>query len=85
MENIYESMNRAANEGKILNITYRDSKGNISTRDTEPYEIKGDSYYAFCRDKSGIRAFVIDNIVSAIVTDSNYSPRWPVAKGTFTR
>lgn len=68
----------AANNEHLVEISYIDSKGVLSMRRTEPYEIKGDSYYGYCLDKGGIRAFKLSNIKNAIEVPTRYNPRWAV-------
>lgn len=61
---------------RIVEITYRDSKGATSRRATEPYEIKGDKYFGYCTLKNGIRAFKLGSILDAKIIDKSYTPRW---------
>lgn len=68
----------AGQNKKILIVTYRDSKGNITKRDTEPYEIKDDKYFGYCLEKGSIRCFKLSNILNAEVSNENYVPRWEV-------
>jgi predicted DNA-binding transcriptional regulator YafY len=63
---------------KVVNITYIDSKGEVTTRDTEPYEFKNGMYYGYDINKKGIRAFKLDNILQARPTNRSYKPQWEV-------
>lgn len=74
--NIIEIINSGILQRKIIKITYRDKKGNVSQRRTEPYEIKGDKYYGYCLDKKSIRSFNIGGITRAELTDVNFEPKW---------
>jgi len=76
--NIIENITSAGKKKKTVTITYVDSKNAVSTRETEPYEIKGDKYFGYCLEKRSIRGFSIDNISSAVVTDNSFNPRWEV-------
>lgn len=56
-------------------IKYRDKSGDITERMVEPYEFKSDKLFAHCRDRDAIRAFVVDNIQSALTTNVHFDPR----------
>jgi len=75
---IIKIISQAALKNKIVEITYKDSKGITTNRVTEPYEIKDNSYYGFCILKNSIRKFKLSNISSAKILDENYEPRWPI-------
>lgn len=68
----------AAGRRVLLDITYRDSKGNVTTRSTEPYELRDDSYFGYDTDKGCIRNFKISGIVDAVVTKTPYIAKWAV-------
>jgi len=70
-------MNGAHNH-KIVTIMYLDSKGNTSSRDTEPYEIKDGMYWAYCLMNNGIRQFKLSQIMQASVTSHVFTPRFPI-------
>ena len=78
---VTDIISKAALKNNIVEIAYKDSKGFITERVTEPYEIKDDSYYGFCVLKNGIRRFKLSNILSAKILDKKYNPRWPVKIG----
>lgn len=65
-----------------LQITYRKIDGTESMRTVEPYEIKSGGLFAFDGemkgDKPRIKNFKLSNIVSAVVTDEKFEPRWPI-------
>ena len=77
-ENTIKNIVRGAMEQKIVSIQYRDAKGMVTTRDTEPYEMRDNKYWGYCRDKNSIRQFNMENVLSATVTDNKYAPRWEV-------
>lgn len=68
----------AAKKRVLLDITYRDSKGSVTSRRTEPYELRDDSYFGYDVNKNGIRNFKLDQIMSAKATDIPYIAQWPV-------
>lgn len=68
----------SAKDSKVLRITYLDSKNQPSIRNVEPYEIRGDQLWAYCRKKKGIRQFNLNKIQKAKVTHYTYFPKWPV-------
>lgn len=80
MKNEYflQTVVKGAMQNKVVKIKYMDSKGIVTERETEPYEIKGDMYWGYCLNKGGIRQFHAKNILEATVTNKSYSPRWPV-------
>lgn len=75
---VLKAIKRGANNLQIVNITYRDEKGLLSIRDTEPYEIKNNKYVAFCLERQAIRTFHLGNIMQAAVLPIKYRPRYPV-------
>lgn len=68
----------AADAGKTVRITYTDAKGDTSTRNVEPYEIRGTKLWAYCRKKKGIRQFDMNKIEKAKQTSYMYIPKWDV-------
>lgn len=76
--NIIQTITSAAKQRKIVIITYKDAKGNVSSRETEPYEIKDNAYWGWSLDKNAIRKFSLDNILSATLTNKPYQPRFEV-------
>jgi predicted DNA-binding transcriptional regulator YafY len=75
---VFGEISKAARNLRTVTITYRDSKGNTSVRETEPYEVKNGNYFGYCLDKQSIRQFKIENIISAHVTSNDFTPRWPI-------
>ncbi|MDF2841708.1 MAG: hypothetical protein K0R00_134 [Herbinix sp.] len=73
---ILQTISKSARDKKMVTIIYRSSGNDISERDTEPYEIKGDQYFG--GTEKGIRCFKLDNILSARETDKDFVPRWPI-------
>ena len=77
--NILTEIQQAARNRHLVHITYVDSKGNISDRITEPYELSDDSFYGYDTEKGSIRRFKVNGIQSAKeVKDSSFSPRFPM-------
>lgn len=73
---ILTTISNAARKQKTVSITYRDEKGNVTQRETEPYELKDGRYFG--HTEKGIRGFKIDNIISAQETEHDFTPRWPI-------
>ncbi len=69
---------KAAMENKTVIITYKDKKGDMTERETEPYEVRGDKYWGYCKDKNSIRQFSLLNVTNARITQNTYIPRWEV-------
>ena len=76
--NVMNKIKEAADTNTILLITYADASNQPSIRTVEPYEIKGDTLFAYCRVKEGIRAFKLNRIQSAELHLGQYEPRFPV-------
>jgi predicted DNA-binding transcriptional regulator YafY len=76
--NIIDTVKKAGALNKIVSIRYIDSKGTISERMIEPYEIKEGKLYGYCLKSDGTRAFKLDNILGATMTESSFVPRWPI-------
>lgn len=72
----------AAKARMTIIITYEDSKGNLTAREVEPYEIKQKGkktfLYAYCIQAEAIRAFETKKIKQVIPTVNRYKPRWVV-------
>lgn len=68
----------AAQENRLLEISYIDGKGKQSIRKVEPYEIKDGKLFTHCTQANGTRAFNIDNIVSVRKTDDTFVPRFDI-------
>jgi predicted DNA-binding transcriptional regulator YafY len=73
-----EELRRAAKELKTVQIQYVNQKGEISVRETEPYEIRDGKYWGFCVEKGSIRQFNLERIREAHTTNFRFKPRWPV-------
>ncbi len=69
---------KSAQRQRTVNITYRDSKGEVSTREVEPYEFKDGGLYAYCYRRQNIRFFKADRIQHAKITNRTFIPRWPI-------
>lgn len=82
---LYQLAKKAAQEQKLLRIQYEDSKGVITDRRIEPYEIKNapdSTLFGWSIDpgssgKTGIRKFKVWNIRKAEVTEEIFQPRYP--------
>jgi predicted DNA-binding transcriptional regulator YafY len=75
---IIDTIQKAGRQKRTVTITYMDAKGETSTRETEPYEIKDGAYYGYCLMRQQIRRFNLTNIMSAQMTNTTYNPRWEV-------
>lgn len=53
------------NPPRTVHIEYIDSKGERKNRHVEPYEIRGDTLFAFCRADGHIKQFKISRIQKA--------------------
>ena len=68
----------AGHKRRNIRITYTDSKGDITIRTVEPYEVKDNKLYAYCTVRQGIRAFKLERIQSVEITEQTFEPRFPV-------
>lgn len=76
---VIDSIRLAAREKKLLKIQYRKLDATISDRVVEPYEIKnGTRFFAWDTAKDEIRQFIITGILSAIVLEEVFDPRFPI-------
>jgi len=73
-----KAVKEAAKNRVLLDITYRDGKGVISDRRTEPYELKDGSYFGYDVNKQGIRNFKLDGITDAVVTKIPFIAQWEI-------
>lgn len=63
---------------KLISISYKDAKDQITTRTVEPYEIKNGKLFAHCRTRNSIRGFNLDRITSVTETNMDFEPRYPI-------
>lgn len=73
-----QDIRSAASKQRTMILMYRDSKGSISQREIEPYEIKNEGIYGYCYIKDSIRFFKLANILDTKVTNKTFIPRWPM-------
>jgi len=83
MNQILETIKRAAQEERILRIIYIEKDGiSEGWRYIEPYSWSHDqgerALFAWDINKNGIRRFAIDRISQAEMTEQHYSPRYNV-------
>jgi predicted DNA-binding transcriptional regulator YafY len=71
----------SAKNKNVLRIKYTDLKDQASIRNVEPYEIRGDKLWAYCRKRKSIRQFDLNRIQQANVTKYTYFPKWPIKIG----
>ncbi len=74
---IMKAIKNSVASQKLLNISYVDSKGVASVRMVEPYELRDNSLFAFCRKANSIRRFNLPQITQAQVTEIPFIPRFP--------
>lgn len=58
----------------VMTISYVDRKGDYSTRNILPLEVRGDRFYAADLDKMGLRLFILDSVEDYTVTDEEVDP-----------
>lgn len=80
---IIEKIKQAARERKVLKIVYIEKDGTSEGwRYVEPYSFSRDEgeqgFFAWDRDKNGIRRFSIDRIQQAFITEEIFIPRYEV-------
>ncbi len=75
---VIRTITKAAHDVTVVTIIYVNNKGELTYRDTEPYEIKDGKYWGYCLEKMGIRQFHLGNIVDAKLTNIKFKPRWPI-------
>jgi predicted DNA-binding transcriptional regulator YafY len=69
---------KAGRQRKTLIIKYKGKNGEVSSRETEPYEIKDGAYYGYDIEGGSIKRFTLTNILGTEITENIYSPRWTV-------
>jgi predicted DNA-binding transcriptional regulator YafY len=72
------NITQGATEFRTVALRYRDTSGDLSERVVEPYEIKGGKLFAYCQSRAGIRAFKVENILAAVLTDTSFEPKFPI-------
>jgi predicted DNA-binding transcriptional regulator YafY len=79
-----QHMNKIKSSGEnksIVELKYKDSSGNISTRFVEPYKLDGNDFWGYDPEKNSIRRFKIKNIKSIKPTKNTFKPRWDIEVG----
>jgi predicted DNA-binding transcriptional regulator YafY len=74
---ILKAIRDSARSLRLLNISYVDAKGVASVRMVEPYELRENSLFAFCRKANNIRRFNLSQITQAQITDVPFIPKFP--------
>ena len=81
-KNFGKTFNKAISDKSTLFIKYTDSKGKITGRVVEPYQLdladKASVFWGYDMRYKGIRKFYVDRISDAIITNSTFEPRWPI-------
>lgn len=78
MEDKLKTIRKAAENKKVLRVSYTDRKDDDSIRNIEPYEMRGDHLFAYCRKRKGIRRFDINKIGSLKETQYTFMPKYPI-------
>jgi hypothetical protein len=79
---IYKNkIQKAGNKHNLMELHYTDKKGKSTERIVEPYEIRGEDFFGFDTDKEEIRRFKINQINRAIITNTQFNPRWDIKVG----
>lgn len=76
--NALHSIRLAAKRRVTVTIVYKDLKHEVTTRETEPYEIKDGKYWGYDYLRNEIRQFRLEGILNAHINKRPYTPRWPV-------
>lgn len=63
-------------ENRLLEIKYKDSEGEITTRQVETLEVDTvhDNITAWCRTRNQFRTFKLNNFQTVKITDVHYRP-----------
>jgi predicted DNA-binding transcriptional regulator YafY len=77
-----ESVAAGARNLKLVALRYRAKDNEVTERLIEPYEFKEGKLFGYDVGKEGIRAFIIQNILAAVVTNETFEPRFPVVIST---
>lgn len=80
-----EKIINAAGVNQMVEIKYKDSKGNVSTRMVEPYKLDQNEFWAYDPEKEGIRHFKLKNIKALKPAKATYEPRWSVEMNKIAR
>jgi len=75
---MFDVIIEAARQLRTVNIVYLKKDGSVVEHEVEPYSVRGNLFYGWRVDVGEIRAFLIDNIMSATITDNMFIPRFPV-------
>lgn len=78
---IYDTENlikQAGKDKRTLKMIYLKSSEGPTSREVEPYEIRGEDFFGYDVQKNGIRRFKLDQISSLEETDNSFNPRWEI-------
>lgn len=74
-------IHEAGKNQRVLRIQYRDKLNRVGFRNVEPYEIKNDHLFAYCRKRKSVRQFNLDRIEAIKPTPYMYFAKWPIKLG----
>lgn len=92
ISNFLERIRDAGNKHQIMSLTYSDAKENMTTRRVEPYELRGNYFWAYNLDPEssikgtrGIRKFRLDRLIDVRRGKGNFIPRWEIKVGSINK
>lgn len=74
-------INKIIDGGKntnLLELSYRDKKGNRTKRYVEPYKLTDSDFWGFDINKGEIRRFKKQNIKGVKISNKTFQPRWDI-------
>jgi len=76
---VMEIISDAARRNKVVRIQYtKKTTGETKTYMIEPYSTRGEFLFGYDTSEGKIKKFLIDNILEAIETEDEFTPRWVV-------
>ena len=66
------------NNLSLLEISYKDKKGNKTKRLVEPYKLTDSDFWGFDINKNEIRRFKVNNIKGIKTSKTKFNPRWDI-------
>ena len=69
---------QSGNNTTLLEISYKDKKGNKTKRYVEPYKLTDSDFWGFDINKAEIRRFKTQNIKGIKMSNKKFQPRWNI-------
>jgi len=75
---MYDIIRKAMETSTLLDVYYKNAKGERSHKNIEPYSFRQGDLMGFDVDEGHIKRFKMENFLQAFNTENKFSPRWTI-------